>query len=222
MNFDTEIAGLLFRSNAVRFRDEGFALNIHRRYPDDPHIPRSPFYIDLRAPLRSIPQFRRRCTRFMYALMAESDIACHLLSDAPQAITPLVALLSDMTAIPMISPRLGGKDHGLENQIDGLWEAGQMVALIDDLLTTGDTLKQIIALYRRNGLHVAGCYTVIDRSNGSRPAIDGVPFFAGLRWSDMLEHYRSRRVISPEIHNRCVRYPAELQEYLQVHHPETA
>ncbi len=220
MVFNKETASQLIQNRAIMFDPKkGWRLNTHNRYPDDTAIPRSPFYIDLRAPLRSAPLFRKWMMRYMEMLIRKSGVSFDCMSDAPQAVTPLVVMLSDMICIPMISPRLNAKSYGLENEIDGFWQAGQSVAIIDDLRTSGRTLKDIIALYRRNGLMVSACFTVIDRSAEEGSSIDGVPYFAGFEWSELLGFYRDRRVITPELHDRCVRYPAELKQYMDMHHP---
>src|SRR3989338_7702053 len=110
MVFDKKIAGQLIQNRAIMFDPEkGWRLNTHNRYPDDTAIPRSPFYIDLRAPLRSAPLFRKRMTWYMETLIRKSDISFDCISDAPQAVTPLVVALSNMICIPMISPRLNAK-----------------------------------------------------------------------------------------------------------------
>jgi len=220
MQFSADMADQLFQNRAVMFDPEkGWRLNTHNRYPDDTAIPRSPFYIDLRAPLRSAPLFRKRMTWYMETLLRKSDISFDCISDAPQAVTPLVVALSNMICIPMISPRLNAKSYGLENEIDGFWRAGQSVAIIDDLRTSGRTLKDIIALYRRNGLTVSACFTAIDRSAEEGSFIGDVPYFAGFEWSELLGFYRDRRVITPELYDRCIRYPAELKQYMDMHHP---
>jgi len=222
MAFNMVMAEQLFRNRAIMFDPEkGWRLNTHNRYPDDPNIPRSPFYIDLRAPLRSAPPFRTRTAYYMQGLMKKSGSSFALISDAPQAVTPLVVILSEITGIPMISPRLNAKAYGLVNEIDGFWQAGQSVAIIDDLRTIGATLKDIITLYRLNGLAVSACFTVIDLSGGEAPFIGDVPYFAGFEWSALLEFYRDRRVVTPELYERCIRYPAELKEYMDAHHPQT-
>ena len=216
MRFNTQMAEELIRNDAIMFDPEGgWTLNTHRRYPD---APRSPFYIDLRAPLRSRPRFRRKAARYMEQLIWESGIFFHCISDAPQAVTPLVVALSDMTDFPMISPRLAAKDHGLEKEIDGFWKAGQSVIVIDDLRTSGRTLEEIIDLYRCNGLVVSACLTLIDRAaNEDDPHIGDVPYIAGFRWSELLYFCRDQQIVTYELYDRCIRYPAELQAYVDTH-----
>lgn len=221
MLFNEDMALQLYQSRAIKFDSlGGWKLNVHHRYPNDHNIPRSPFYIDLRAPLRSVLSFRRRATHYMKIVVEEIGVSFDCMSDAPTAITPLVVALSDFISIPMISPRVNAKDHGLENEIDGFYRAGQSVIVIDDIFTTGGTLKDIIALYRRNGLVVSACFTVVDRSAEVHPSIDGVPFFAGFRWDNLLGFYRDRRMVTPELYDRCIRYPRDLAAYMHRYHPQ--
>lgn len=218
MIFNTDMAGQLTLHRAIMFDpDKGWALNTHKRYPD---APRSPFYIDLRAPLRSVPSFRRHAAQYMEKFLFESGVSFDYISDAPQAVTPLVVVLSDMISVPMISPRLNAKDYGLEREVDGFWQAGRSVIIIDDLRTGGGTLRDIIALYRRNGLMVNACFTVIDRSAARDPWIGDVPYFAGFNWDELLDFYRDQHIVASELYNRCMRYPAELEHYISMHQPQ--
>lgn len=219
-----DIEGLFIQHHAVMFDPgRGWALNTHKQYP---YAPRSPFYIDLRACIRSAPIFRRKLARcmedFIWGIQGGDPFPLYadLISDAPQAITPLVALLSDMTSIPMISPRLNAKAYGLENEIDGFWQPGQSVIIIDDVRTSGRTLQDINDLYRRHGLVVNACVTVIDRSAEGNPYIGDVPCFDRFRWNELLPRYRDQHVITPELYERCVRYPAELEQYVRTHSAE--
>lgn len=215
--FNRDMAGQLIHSHAVMFDPhKGWALNTHKRYPD---APRSPFYIDLRAPLRSIPPFRRIAAQSMETLIRKSNVPFDCISDAPQAVTPLVVMLSDMTGVPMISPRLNAKTYGLENEIDGFYEAAETVVIIDDLRTSGGTLQDIIDLYRRYGLTVSACFTVIDRSADGNPHIGDVPYFAEFNWSELLGFYRDQHIVAPDLYERCMLYPAELGHYTRMHHP---
>ena len=161
MTFRDDLA-LQLLADAVQFGPvEGWRLNIHDEYPD---APRSPFYIDLRPSIRSVPSFRRQLGECISDLIGRGELRLDCISDVPQAGTPLVTTVSDLTGIPMISPRLEGKRHGTGREIHGIYEPGLRVAIIDDLRTTGGSMRRAAEVHQRHGLEVVAYLAVIDRS----------------------------------------------------------
>lgn len=93
---------------------------------------------------------------------------------------PLATALSLRTGIPSIIVRKAGKDYGTQNVIEGEWEAGEKVVLVEDVLTTGGAALAAAENLRRVGMNVLGVTGVIDREEGAREAFaeKGIPFQA--------------------------------------------
>jgi len=93
---------------------------------------------------------------------------------------PLATALSLRTGIPSIIVRKAGKDYGTQNVIEGEWEAGEKVVLVEDVLTTGGAALAAVENLRRVGMDVLGVTGVIDREEGAREAFaeKGIPFQA--------------------------------------------
>lgn len=93
---------------------------------------------------------------------------------------PLATALSLRTGIPSIIVRKAGKDYGTQNVIEGEWEAGEKVVLVEDVLTTGGAALAAAENLRRVGMDVLGVTGVIDREEGAREAFaeKGIPFQA--------------------------------------------
>lgn len=93
---------------------------------------------------------------------------------------PLAVALSLRTGIPSIIVRKAGKDYGTQNVIEGEWEAGEKVVLVEDVLTTGGAALAAAENLRRAGMDVLGVTGVIDREEGAREAFaeKGIPFQA--------------------------------------------
>ncbi len=93
---------------------------------------------------------------------------------------PLAVALSLRTGIPSIIVRKAGKDYGTQNVIEGEWEAGEKVVLVEDVLTTGGAALAAAENLRRVGMNVLGVTGVIDREEGAREAFaeKGIPFQA--------------------------------------------
>ncbi len=204
------VARRLFEINAVRFSESGYRLASHDQHPA---APRSPFYIDLRL-LRSYPRLLNDVVTLMVSVTPELWHGFDLISDVPVASTPIVAVLSQRTGIPMVSPRLSAKTHGLGGDILGAWRPGQRVGIIDDLRTTGGSKEQVIALYEKNGLKVMAVMVFIDRGSPEGADVAGRPFFAVFRWSWLLQFYQRGQLVTAEMVTACERYPKLLAQHL--------
>lgn len=196
---------------AVDFNlQDKWLLKVHDDYPE---APESPFYIDQRR-LRSYPSLLQETTDLVIDLLEKTGERPALLSDIPTAITPLVTLVSQKTGIPMITPRLDAKAHGQQRQIDGAWQPGQTVVVIDDVRTAGGSKKKVVDLYRKVGLVPIRILVLVDRGEGE-DTVDGVPLFAEYKWEEMLPTYREEGDISSQEYEASLAYPRELATYLE-------
>ncbi len=183
-------------------------IKIHDELPE---APKSPFYIDQRI-IRSFPSFLEEVADVFVELLKNTGPRPDLLCDVPTTITPIVAVVSQKMGIPMISPRLDVKTHGIKRAIDGVWKLGQSVVVLDDLRTTGGSKKEVLDILRGQGLKVLRVIALIDRGTEG-PEIDGVPFFAEYPWEEMLDLYKEEGVISAGEYSTSQRYPQVLAIY---------
>ena len=80
------------------------------------------------------------------------------------------------------------KDHGRGRRIEGNFQAGDTVLVVDDVITTGgSTLKAIDAIEAEGG-KVAAALVLMDREEGGRQAIEarGIPVYALFTRSSLL------------------------------------
>src|SRR5262245_7112344 len=103
----------LLASGAVRFG--AFRLKLHEQRPE---APLSPIYLNLRV-LRSFPDALDATVAALSEMIETRNLRCDRYADVPMAATPIVAVLSHLTRIPMITPRPEAKTHGLGGNIDG-------------------------------------------------------------------------------------------------------
>jgi orotate phosphoribosyltransferase len=84
--------------------------------------------------------------------------------------------------------RKEAKQHGTGKLIEGPFRAGDRVAVVEDVITTGGSAKKAIAAVRAAGGQVVGVLALVDREEGGREAIEGegVPVRALARASDIL------------------------------------
>ena len=125
----------------------------------------SRIYFDLRV-LVSFPDALRQATA-AYRVLLET-LEFDLLTATPLAGLPLgTALCLDMDR-PLIYPRKTAKSYGTGKNIEGHWSIGQTAVVIDDLITSGDSLLETIATIKAAGLKVSDAVVLIDREQGGR------------------------------------------------------
>jgi orotate phosphoribosyltransferase len=99
------------------------------------------------------------------------------------AIVASAVTVSAGTANPLIGfiGRKEQKKHGLGKWIEGVSPRGLRVAIVDDVITTGDSLLRSVDQARNDGAEVVVTIGVVDREQGGAASIrdtTGVPFFA--------------------------------------------
>jgi uridine monophosphate synthetase len=94
-----------------------------------------------------------------------------LLAATPLAGLPIGTAISLDMDIPLIYPRQSTKSYGTGKQIEGKWTVGQTAVVIDDLITSGDSLMEGIAFLKAAGLHVNDAVVLIDREQGGKESL---------------------------------------------------
>lgn len=173
---------------AVRFGD--FKLHSGRH---------SPIYLDLRL-LPSYPAVLRRVAA-VYVTILET-IPFDLLAAMPLAGLPIGTAVSLQMDRPLLYPRQSLKGYGTGKLVEGTWSPGQRVIAIDDLITSGDSLLQGIAVLEEAGLHLSGAVVLIDRQQGGRQTLleRGYTLHSAFTLDQMLATLEQAGRISPRQH----------------------
>lgn len=129
----------------------------------------SPIYIDLRL-LASFPNaLREAAAAYRHRL---KTLTFDRIAATPLAGLPIgTAICLDMN-LPLIYPRKTVKGYGTGKQIEGQWEIGQTAVVVDDLITSGDSLLKGITFLKAAGLRVNEAVVLIDREQGGREALE--------------------------------------------------
>ena len=125
----------------------------------------SRIYIDLRV-LVSFPEALRQATAAYAGALA--PLHYDLLAATPLAGLPIGTALCLSLDKPLIYPRKTAKSYGTGKNIEGRWSIGQTAVVIDDLITSGDSVLETIAAVKAAGLHVHDAVVLIDREQGGR------------------------------------------------------
>ena len=157
----------------------------------------SPIYMDLRI-LPSYPAALRLATAVYCQLL--KNLSFNVLAAAPLAGLPLGTAVCLATDTPLVYPRKTPKSHGTGKDVEGVWEVGQTAVVIDDLITSGESILQAIAALKAAGLHVNDAIVLIDREQGGRKTLEeqGYHTHAAMSLAHLLAILESRERITAE------------------------
>ena len=120
---------------------------------------KSPIYCDNRKTL-SFPYIRDFVKSELCNIIFEQFPDAGLLAGVATAGIAWGAMAADQLKLPFIYVRPKPKDHGLGNQIEGYFEAGQKVVVIEDLISTGKSSLQVCDALKNQGLQVEGMVSI--------------------------------------------------------------
>ncbi|MFL5959292.1 MAG: orotate phosphoribosyltransferase [Gaiellaceae bacterium] len=83
----------------------------------------------------------------------------------------LAASASLVSGLPFLMVRDAAKDYGTANRIEGPFEPGECVCLVEDIVTSGGALLDAVAAVREAGLVVRTAVCVVDREEGGADAL---------------------------------------------------
>lgn len=123
----------------------------------------SPFYVDLR-PLASSPQLLKTLANNLLELVEDSSF--ELICGVPYAALPMGTTMSLASGIPLIIKRKENKGYGTKRMVEGVYHDGQNCLLVEDVITSGQSLLETIDEVEREGLKVTDIVVVLDREQG--------------------------------------------------------
>ena len=131
---------------------------------------KSPIYCDNRKTL-SFPEVRTYI-RDSFASIVKKDFPnAELIAGVATGAIAHGALAADKLGLPFIYVRSEAKNHGLGNQIEGYYEKGQKVVVIEDLISTGGSSLNAVKALREAGCEVLGMVAIF--TYGFKKAEDG-------------------------------------------------
>lgn len=120
---------------------------------------RSPIYCDNRMTL-SFPEVRTFIRDAFAVKVKHLYPDVELIAGVATGAIAHGALVADYLGLPFIYVRSGAKDHGLGNQIEGHYEKGQKVVVIEDLISTGGSSLGAVKALREAGCDVQGMIAI--------------------------------------------------------------
>jgi orotate phosphoribosyltransferase len=122
---------------------------------------KSPIYCDNRKTL-SFPHIREFIKSEMCNRIFEDFPNADYLAGVATAGIPWGAMAADQLKLPFIYVRAKPKEHGMGNQIEGFYEEGKQVVVIEDLISTGKSSLAAVQAVRTAGLQIAGLVSIFN------------------------------------------------------------
>jgi uridine monophosphate synthetase len=150
----------------------------------------SPIYIDLRQ-LVSHPSLLAQVAAAYLPILEKLQF--DRLAGLPYAAIPIATAISLQGNYPLIYPRKEVKTYGTKAEIEGAYEAGETVVVIDDLATTGGSKFEAIEKLAAAGLKVQDVVVLIDRQSGAKESLAeaGFRLHAVLTMTELLDYWES-------------------------------
>ena len=120
---------------------------------------KSPVYCDNRLTLSDI-SVRSDVENGLAQLIKENYPDAEVLMGTSTAGIAHAAITAHLLSLPMGYVRSGAKDHGRQNQIEGRLEKGQKVVVVEDLISTGGSVIEVVNILREAGADVLGIVSI--------------------------------------------------------------
>ncbi len=150
----------------------------------------SRFYLDLKQ-VTFDPEGVYLVGKLMYELIKDrrpEAVGGLTLGADPIAYAVCFASFSDGNPIKPFVVRKEPKGHGMKRQIEGLVEAGERVAVVEDVVTTAGSSLKAVKACRSAGLEVIGVFAIVDREEGGKENLEkeGLRLTSLYRLSELL------------------------------------
>ena len=126
---------------------------------------KSPVYCDNRLTLTA-PEVRTHVEEGLVDLICKHYPSVEVLMGTSTAGIAHAAIVGHLMGLPMGYVRSSGKDHGRQNRIEGRLEPGQKVVVVEDLISTGGSVIEVVNVLREAGA---------DGNHGTPPLVISIP-----------------------------------------------
>jgi orotate phosphoribosyltransferase len=131
---------------------------------------RSNWYLD-KYRFETQPELLRLLGDRLAAVASEVEPGAVRLAGPALGAVALTAATAMASGLPFIIIRGETKEYGTGNRIEGPFETGELVCLVEDVVTSGGALAEAVAAVRNGGLEVRNALCVVDREEGGADAL---------------------------------------------------
>ncbi len=172
---------------------------------------KSPIYCDNRKVL-SYPYIRDFIKSEMCSVIFEKFPDADMLAGVATAGIAWGAMAADQLKLPYIYVRPKPKEHGLSNQIEGAFEKGQRVIVIEDLISTGKSSLQVCEVLRSAGLEVMGMVSIFTYGFGVADeafTTAAVPYYSLTNYETLIGLAIEKGIVTPDQQNSLLNWRSD-------------
>ena len=153
---------------------------------------RSSWYLD-KYRFETEPEILRALGERLAEAVREHEPEAIRLAGPALGAVALAASAAMASGVPFIIVRGETKEHGTAKRIEGPFEPGELVCLLEDVVTSGGALAEAVSALRDEGLEVRNAVCVVDREEGGSDALArlGVRLRGLFRASELLEMHKT-------------------------------
>jgi orotate phosphoribosyltransferase len=131
---------------------------------------RSSYYLD-KYRFETLPELLGPLGERLAAAVREFEPDAVRLAGPALGAVALAASASLSSGLPFVIVRETAKEYGTGNRLEGSFEEGELVCLIEDVVTSGGALAEAVEALREGGLEVRNAVCVVDREEGGADAL---------------------------------------------------
>ena len=169
---------------------------------------KSPIYCDNRKAL-SFPVVRDFIKSELCSVVFEKFPDADVLAGVATAGIAWGAMIADQLKLPYIYVRPKPKEHGLGNQIEGYYEKGQKVVVVEDLISTGKSSLQVVDVLKKEGFGVEGMVSIFNYNFGIADDAftnAGVPFYSITNYNALISLAIEKGIVSAAQENTLLNW----------------
>lgn len=176
---------------------------------------KSPIYCDNRKVL-SFPYVRDFIKSELCSIIFERFEAAEALAGVATAGIAWGAMAADQLKLPYMYVRPKPKEHGLGNQIEGAYTAGQKVLVVEDLISTGKSSLQVCEVLKAAGVEVVGMVSIFNY--GFPHAVEafekaGIPFVSLTNYEILINLAVEKSIVGQEEAGRLMEWRENPSEW---------
>ncbi len=166
---------------------------------------KSPFYIDLRI-LVSYPKILKQVAMIYKEILDGLDF--DRMMAVPYTAIPIATAISLLNKKPLIYSRKEVKNYGIKRPVEGEYQRGETVVLIDDMITTGGSKLETIRWLQSLGLKVKNIVVLFDRMQGGEEELkrEGYQLYSAFTIIDWIDILKKNKKIDENKYQELVIY----------------
>lgn len=161
---------------------------------------KSPIYCDNRKVL-GFPFIRDFIKSELCNVIFESYPDADILAGVATAGIAWGAMAADQLKLPYIYVRPKPKEHGMGNQIEGYFEKGMKVVVVEDLISTGKSSLDVCKVLQKEGMEVCGLVSIFNYGfDVAEKSFEeaGIPFKSLSNYESLIEAATEKKIVQPE------------------------